>query len=272
MEIKGIIHGHSAYSYDARLSMLELKELALRYGWDFVCMTEHTDEMTPESAQSFVHDCAQYSDESFLFIPGFEVPYAVAGSREHAHILMIGIRHFYNAYAPDINALKAWTQHAPFVVLAHPVRNQFIVDPALLDEIDAIEVWNQQYEGKKVPRTRSLALYTMLRSEKPTLVATGGVDLHRIEHAGPPYIRMHVSEFTENCIIEKLQCGDFVVSSPNANFSGLPQNIKKLMHAYRLQSACSIMIIFLGKWVNATLARLGLTMPRRFKEIVRRYI
>ena len=159
-EINGILHCHSNYSYDAKLSLRDLRELFITKGLSFVCMTEHTDEMNYERARTFIHECDMLSDTKFKFIPGFEVPYL------NAHILMIGCREFFKNYAPDINTLREWTRHAPFVVLAHPVRNDFGVDTLLLNELDAVEVWNQQYEGKRVPRTKSLALFESLSHMK----------------------------------------------------------------------------------------------------------
>jgi hypothetical protein len=233
-------------------------------GLRFVCMTEHTDEMNPESAKAFVAECAQYSDEDFLFIPGFEVPY------RSAHILMIGMREFFDVYAPTVEVLKRWTTKAPFVVLAHPVRNHFEVGDDLLEEIDALEVWNQQYEGKRVPRTRSLKLLTTLREKKPKLIATGGVDLHRKEHLGSPTVTLAVDTFEESAILEKLKVGAFRVSSPYATFYGTLPNASELIRMHRISSAVSVSIIVLGKWVNRILASLGLSLPKSWKQFVRR--
>lgn len=263
-EITGILHCHSRYSYDAKLTLSELRELCVARGVQFVCMTEHTDEMTPESARQFVEECTVLSDTQFRFIPGFEVPY------RHAHILMIGCRNFIGRYAPDVAALKQWTAQASFVVLAHPVRNLFEVDDALLGELDALEVWNQQYEGKRVPRVRSLALFEELKEKKTTLVATGGVDLHRTEHLGTPLVTLNVGEFSEEAILDKLRTGAFTVHSDRTRFFGTLPNTEELKRAHRLESFVSVSIINLGKFVNKVLASLGLSFPKSFKEVIRR--
>ncbi len=269
MEVTAIIHCHSKYSYDAKLSLRELRELCISKGVNVVCMTEHTDEMTPESAAAFVLECDALSDEKFRFIPGFEVPYKIENTGEHAHILMIGMRSFYERYAPTITALLPWVQEAEFVVLAHPVRNHFEVDPGLLQNIHAVEVWNQQYEGKRVPRTRSVALFEELKKRKPSLVATGGVDLHRTEHFGSPLVTLNVDSFTEHAIIEKLKDGAYTVHSSEAHFSGTMPNAKEL-RKHRLESAISVSIIVLGKFINKVLASLGLSFPKSLKQIVRK--
>jgi hypothetical protein len=234
-------------------------------------MTEHTDDMTHDQARAFVRECDTLSDTKFKFIPGFEVPYQVDElTGNHAHVLMIGCREFFKPYAPDPVSLREWSTHAQFVVLAHPVRNVFEVDPGLLDAMDALEVWNQQYEGKRVPRTRSLALLSDLRKKKPLLVATGGVDFHRIEHFGSPLITMSPDTFTEGAIIEKLKTGAFTVRSDRTQFFGSLPNVATYMEQNRTESAISVGIIEAGKWVNKTLAERNLKLPKWLKQLIRK--
>jgi hypothetical protein len=233
-------------------------------------MTEHVDEMTPESATAFVQECEALSDEKFCFIPGFEVAYLPHGAHDHAHVLMVGMREFLGTYAPSSEALEKWMKKASFVVLAHPVRNNFVVDDSLLTHMDALEVWNQQYEGKRVPRTHSLQLLSELRARKQTLLAIGGVDFHRTEHFGAPLISLDVSACTEQHILEKLQTGAYTVVSERTHFFGTLPNIQSFQKEHRIESACSVGIIVVGKWVNATLARVGIKLPKWMKQLIRR--
>lgn len=273
MEIRGITHCHSNYSYDAKHTLPELREFFIQKGIQFVCMTEHTDEMTAEEAAAFVKECEDLSDEMFRFIPGFEVPYkVVGGDGDHAHVLMIGARIFFKRYAPTMEVLRPWINESKFVVLAHPVRNAFIVDSGLLDAIDGLEVWNQQYEGKRVPRIRSLKLLKELRERKPELVATGGVDLHRMEHWGSPIVTLDVERLEEDLIIEKLKTGAYIVSSARAHFYGTLPDVDAQIRAHRLESHFSVMVIVLGKCVNALCARLGFSLPKSLKRWIRKYL
>ncbi len=263
MEITGIMHAHSSYSYDAKMSLSEIKALCQKNGIQFVCMTEHTDALTPEHAEKFVRECDSLSDDSFLFIPGFEVPF------KDTHVLMIGARTFVSQYASTIETLQKWTRGASFVVFAHPVRNQFTVSDALLSEINALEVWNQQYEGKRVPRTRSLRLFDTLRFQKPALVATGGVDFHRASHFGAPFITLNATELSEIDIVEKLRIGAFRVHSDEASLYGVLPNAPALIRLYRWRSALSVFVIVLGKGVNALLASCGIALPKGLTQFVR---
>lgn len=264
MQITGILHCHSNYSYDAKLSLRELKALFQKNGVQFVCMTEHTDELTEEQASEFVGECEALSDETFRFIPGFEVPY------KHTHILMIGMREFLGNYASTIEVLKEWTMRAQFVVLAHPVRNNFQVDDNLLQEINALEVWNQQYEGKRVPRSRSLMLLDQLHAQKPSLLATGGVDFHRTEHFGTPLVSLAAESLTEVSIMEKLQTGAFTVSSPQASFQGTLLNAEALKKKHWFDSLISVSVIEFGKFVNRIFALFGISLPKSLKQRIRK--
>jgi len=266
MKLTGIVHCHSTYSYDGKMTLKELRELCIQKGVEFVCMTEHTDEMDAQEAKNFVEECEALSDEQFRFIPGFEVPY------HSAHILMVGMRSFHDIYAPDIETLRKWSIEASFVVLAHPVRNKFTVDDGLLGEIDALEVWNQQYEGKQVPRIRSLRLLRSLREKKKNLVATGGVDFHRIEHFGAPLLTLDADSLDETVIIEKLKTGAFTISSAHAEFYGTLPDIPEKISAYRVRSFFNVFVITFGKKVNALLALLGLSLPKSLKEKIRKTI
>ena len=183
---------------------------------------------------------------------------------------MIGQRSFHDVYAPDIEVLRRWTNEASFVVLAHPVRNHFEVDDGLLGEVDGLEVWNQQYEGKRVPRVRSLHLFSELRNTKSNLIATGGVDFHRKEHFGAPTVTLDVAEFTEDTILEKLKNGAFTVSSPQVSFCGTLPNAEELASLYRWQSHLAVSIIVIGKTINAILASVGISLPKSLKQLIRK--
>jgi hypothetical protein len=149
------------------------------------------------------------------------------------------------------------------------VRNHFRVGDDLLVELHGIEVWNQQYEGKRVPRVRSLVLFEKLRKKKPSLVATGGVDLHRTEHLGAPLIHLDVETLSEQAILEKLKTGAFTVTSPHSHFFGSLPNPIELARKHRFESHFSVVIIVMGKRVNKILAMLGLSLPKSLKQRVR---
>lgn len=262
MHYKGVIHMHSTHSYDGKMSLSELKQLLMSQGISFACMTEHTDTLTPEKAQAFVSECRDLSDDQFVFVPGFEVPY------QNAHILHIGATECISQTA-DVEQLKQWREVTPFVVLAHPVRNKFAVDQAMLDVIDGIEVWNQQYEGKKVPRVRSLKLLQALETKKVGLLATGGLDLHRKEHYGAPVTTLVAEALSTEKIIQALQTGAYTFGNEQVVLASFGTFKVGTKNAIVVPSALSVGIIVFGKTVNKVLAMCGISLPKALREKIR---
>jgi predicted metal-dependent phosphoesterase TrpH len=262
MEIKGIIHVHSTYSYDGKLSLSELRELLLEKGMSFCFVTEHTDFLTTEQAQLFVQECKALSGSQFVFIPGFEVPY------KNAHVLLLGTEVFLSQHA-DAQILAQWASRASLTVLAHPVRNRFVVDEALLSALSGIEIWNQQYEGKKVPRPRSVELLRSLQEKKPGLLATGGIDLHRVEHFGSPVYTVEVEHLTAEAVTEALKNGSYIFGNKKVAVSSAGLWRNKGSVAHNAMSFYSVSIIAAGKTVNKVLARYGLAMPKGLKSFIR---
>ncbi len=260
MIYRGVIHVHSTHSYDGKVSLTELKAMLQSCGVSFACMTEHADKLTKEAATAFVAECQQLSDASFVFVPGFEVPY------KDAHVLHIGATTFVASVAHNAETLAAWRREAPLVVLAHPVRNRFVVDEVLLRQLDGIEVWNQQYDGKRLPRTKSVALLTSLRRQKE-LIATGGIDLHRREHLGSPYTTLELPVLTTAAIVAALKAGQGRFGYEEFWFDAITPWVPT-WHA-RLQSVYACSVIVLGKGVNAVLAKLGLRLPKGLVRMIR---
>ncbi len=260
MIFRGIIHAHSTHSYDGKLSLLELKALLKDKGLSFACMTEHTDQLTHEAAAVFMAECRELSDETFVFVPGFEVPY------RNAHVLYIGAEYFVTSEAKTGADLEAWRRCSPLVVLAHPVRNRFVVDAALLATIDGVEIWNQQYEGKVAPRTRSVTLLNSLRQQKP-LLATGGTDFHRAEHLGSPYTTLELDVFNKEAIVSALRKGIYSFGNSTYSIAAMEYWVPSL--ATKLQSGASCAVISIGKTVNRTLARFGVRLPKPLVRVIR---
>ena len=178
---------------------------------------------------------------------------------------MIGCEKFICDFASDASKLKEWARCALLVVLAHPVRNKFEVDKDLLEVINGIEIWNQQYEGKHAPRTRSVKLYNELVLKKLGLLRTGGLDLHRREHFGSPQTEVDAAALSGLAIVAALKLGSFTFG---------PQNIPaqgdwEMSELDKRNSFLSVLVVNLGKKVNAALAVCGLKLPHSVAKAVR---
>lgn len=266
MVYQGVVHMHSTYSYDGKLTLPELKTALIKEGLSFACMSEHADEMTPESAAVFVEECRALSDDSFVFVPGFEVPYK---DPKVYHVLMIGTTEFVGAFARDAQSLRDWASRATLVFLPHPVRNRFIYDDTLREIADGVEIWNQQYDGKRVPRTRAHKLLKDLRKERPELLATGGLDLHRAEHLTYPRYEMELSKLSEDAILDALKVGKYAFGNRACTVSGTGEWGDAGKLSARFASTLSTTIILASKKTNKVLAALGLSFPKSLKRAIR---
>jgi len=261
--IHGAIHIHSSYSYDGKLSLLELKKLFLKNGIQFACMTEHTDFIDPVKANEFMRECEILSDNNFVFIPGFEVPY------KKAHILMIGATRFVSNFA-DAETLYEWSKVSRMVFLAHPHRNDFEVDDEVKKVISGIEIWNSQYDGKRVPRTRAVSLLHDLRIENQKLFASAGLDFHRESHIGGPAISID-GELNKETILSKIGRGEFFIEGNNLSIDSKGDlNFLQKNIFYGFVSAFSIFFILTGKKVNSVLKKIGIGIPKVLSERIRR--
>lgn len=266
---------HSTYSYDGKESLQTLRDFLMVNGVSFCCLTEHTDQMTLEQAQLFVQECKMLSTSQFVFIPGFEVPYKVNAKGKEgvlghrgAHILLVGTEVFLGQFA-DGEMLKTWSRASALTILAHPVRNAFIVDETMEEVLDGVEIWNQQYEGKLAPRQRSVRLLKTLQKQNQLLLATCGLDFHRKEHFGSPLYTLDIQNLTYDLILSALKKGEYTFGREGVSVSSLGFWKNDSSFTSKLQSALSICVIVLGKKTNASLAFFGLRFSKQIKTFIR---
>jgi hypothetical protein len=262
MTITGVVHMHSTVSYDGKETLEGLRDFLISKGISFCCMTEHTDKLTLVEAQKFVQSCKALTTSSFVFIPGFEVPY------KNAHILLVGTEVFLGQVA-DAAVLRDWSSKSALTVLAHPVRNHFKLDAVMEEVTQGIEIWNQQYDGKLVPRTRSVSLYKKLLQKNKNLLATGGLDFHRKEHFGAPVYTLEVESLTSASILSALKNGAYNFGSNSVSVSSLGTWIGERGIKSTLLSLFSILVIYLGKKTNSLLKLLGIELPKGLAQVIR---
>jgi len=264
MTITGALHIHSAHSYDAKLSIKAIREIAERRGISFLCFTEHSDELTKEAAEAFVRECEAASDDTFICIPGFEVNY------NGTHVLMIGCRTFVSQHATSTD-LPLWKAGAALAIHAHPHRDRYYEDATVQSVVDGIEIWNAQYDGKRVPRNGAGRMFKKL-SRKLPLHAFAGWDFHRASHEGGPLIAIHTENISEESILSALAAGNYTMSSALVSVGSDGKVLRGSPFMITLTSAFSTTFIALGKGVNAMLAGMGLRAPKPLAAAVRKRI
>src|SRR5262249_52828768 len=142
---RGILHCHSAFSFDSTTPLGAIRDLARSRSLSFVVQTEHSNEMTAESHARYREEARALCDADFLLVAGVE--YATSDNR--IHILVLGVDRFWDDLRlcpPDrLDELLSRVREAGGMsVLAHPERADAIarLPLPLLERIDAVEVWN----------------------------------------------------------------------------------------------------------------------------------
>jgi len=135
--------------------------------------------------------------------------------------------------------------------------------------IDGVEIWNQQYDGKRAPRHRSYRLLHTLRKERAGLTATGGLDLHRPEHLTYPRVTLNCPTLSVGHIVKALQAGSYTFGNKKYTIHAKGEWPLAGTLSARLRSASSIAIIGLGKLTNKTLAAFGLKLPAGLVRSIR---
>lgn len=172
--VYGAIHMHSDYSHDGRDSLESVRESCMARGVSFVGMTDHAEDLVAEEFEEYKLQCAELSEPGFLMIPGLEFRFAGLGG---LHLLALGLQDWIAPSTPAEFFDQARTA-AKMTVLAHPVLARYQIPAVVLEQVDAIEVWNGNYNTRYLPDPRSIRLVHEVRGRRPELVATVGLDQH----------------------------------------------------------------------------------------------
>lgn len=200
--LKGALHVHSTYS-DGERSLGELRDLFLREGCRFVCLSDHADAFDGERIQQYVAECRSLSDDEMILIPGLEF-----GCDRRLHILAFGFTQLLSSTEP-VDILEAIEREGAFAVIAHPPDALFEWVEGFRTLPHGIEVWNAKYDGRFAPRPTSFALLQRLQGRRPDLLAYYGLDLHWRKQFHKLYTFLHVDCLTTEGVLSALCAGAF---------------------------------------------------------------
>ena len=209
MARSGIIHVHSTLSYDGKHTLAQLASFGRARGYSFIGMSEHSDTFDDAKMKVLVDECERLSDDRFLLIAGIE--FSCEGN---LHLIGLGIRHFTGVKDP-IALARFIRAQGGLAVVSHPSRYGYEIPPALVPEIDGIEVWNASNDSRFVPDGKVIDLWLGLKRHNQALKAFGGQDLHRI--TPQRHVRLVLSgengELTAGRLVARLRAGNFIVSN-----------------------------------------------------------
>jgi hypothetical protein len=210
--VPGAIHMHSDYSHDGLDSLEMLREACISRGIRWVGMTDHAEDLDPEVFAEYRANCAALSDDTFKFIPGLE--FRFAGFRG-VHLFAVDLREWIQPRTLE-EFFDQTAAAARFTVLAHPVLCRYAIPPIVLDRIDAIEIWNTNYNTRYLADPRAIALYQDLHARRPEVVATVGLDQHDSRNDRGVRTLISPEDFADPA--SALRAGRFSTIGRNANF------------------------------------------------------
>ena len=164
-----LLHAHTTYSHDGRLSPQDLAALAASKGFDGVLVSDHYEDLDEDSYGRLVRDCEAVN--TCVLVPGYEKDWS------GFHLCAFGIYRWI-----DDEVIGSWSakvrEAGGIVCLAHPGRYRHRVPESVLAVCDAVEIWNSKrpYDGILGPHPDAYALL----GDRLALV---GQDLHRTRDA-----------------------------------------------------------------------------------------
>jgi PHP domain len=212
----GIIHVHSTLSYDGKHTLAELASFGKSRGYSFIGMTEHSDTFDDAKMKTLVDECDRLSNERFLLIAGIEF-----SCEANLHLIGLGIRHFTSLKDP-VAVARFIRAQGGLAIVSHPSRYGYEIPPALIGELDGLEVWNASNDSRFVPDGKVIELWRRLRRHNEALAAFGGQDLHRITRQRHVRLVLDGEDggLTTARIVSRLRAGDFSVSNGYLHIGG----------------------------------------------------
>lgn len=161
------LHVHSKYSYDSLMEPSGIVKEAKKKGLKGIAVTDHN---TIKGAI----EAAGYAGEDFFVIVGSEI------STPEAEILGLFLKEDVPP-GPSKEVIKKIRDQGGLAVLAHPYKRRSEISPALLRELDGIEVFNSRGERSFFSSCNKKALAL---AEEYGMAGTAGSDAHFLSEIG----------------------------------------------------------------------------------------
>jgi predicted metal-dependent phosphoesterase TrpH len=207
----GIIHVHSSYSHDGRDSLDALRDFAQARGIGFVGLTDHAEDFDADRWTEFLAGCRKVSAEGIRIIPGLEWRFT---GYPGLHLLGLGLQRWIEPKTPG-DFIRLTRGNAGLTIVAHPILPGYRIPDEVLAGIDAIEVWNGNYNTRYLPDPKAIELYHAAHNRRPELVATVGPDQHDLRNDRRLRVVVHGPTADP---LAALKAGGFVNRGPYLGF------------------------------------------------------
>lgn len=213
MLVRGLLHVHTNFSHDGRWTPYEMASFLRGRGYQFVCVTEHSQDMDESKIEQLCEFCAAGSSSDFCLIPGIEY------SCSHLlHIAGVGCTLRLDVSDP-VQVAHSIRSAGGFAVLAHPRRIGWLCADSLFHAVNATEVWNIRYDGKFLPLPASLEFLESARALNREVLAAIGHDLHSKNGFYAAGIALRVGALDRQAILNALKAGEYTNESSFWNLS-----------------------------------------------------
>jgi hypothetical protein len=175
-----LLHNHSTWS-NGQLSLKEVARVGEQFGVSAIAMSEHDFDFTPQKWEEYREACRFESTKSCLLIPGIEY----SSPDDDIHVVTVGAVSYFGARRDLVETLAAVRAEGGATILAHPRRRDsfYKITPELLQQIDAIEIWNRKVDGLAGP----LVFYIRKKSQFGDYgghgLAHAASDISNVEHS-----------------------------------------------------------------------------------------
>jgi PHP domain-containing protein len=206
--VRGTFHFHSKYSHDGRSTLNEIASALRSRGFSFCIMTEHFEDFDREKFKRYIDEVdALNRSGDFLFIPGVEV------NLTGLDTILFPARNF-EACVQFASTGKDGDK-SMFKVLAHASKYSFADTLRHLQtyDIDGIELWNQQADGRYLPPFALLKAFQS-HPRRNEFCYLFGCDLHDADLAVSNVITLQKPiDWTPEALMRQIIQKDFVVSN-----------------------------------------------------------
>jgi hypothetical protein len=253
---RGFAHCHSTFSYDGQYDYPELREIFIKKGLHFVCITEHIEYLDQLKINAIIDGCQSNSDEKFLFIPGIEMDEFV--------IYFIGIKKVEVDFSSSKTIFDSLLTVAKMCVFSHPIKAKYHYPDWLIDCCDGVEIWNTKHDGIHYPRYQSTRLLRNVRSRHSQAVQLVGMDFHTKSHLSPANIRLLKSgPLTEEFVVNEIKLGCFNIHKNHKNLDEI-----STVEKYYLWSRIAMMDQ--AHIIHLLLTKYEITVPKPVKRMFRK--
>lgn len=196
--MKFVSHIHSTHSFDGKFTLPELHGLFRSHGIQAALMSEHIEHLQLSHIRRFIQECKEVSTPDCVLIPGIEI--------DELNILIFGVTEV-DAYDGILELAQQCHRRGALIAVSHPLKLRSELKPEVAEMIEAVEVWNQRYDGRICPRWKSIDLLNRLRTSVPQIAALSGLDFHSSSDFTNIYMEVDRCEANRDSILSAVRSG-----------------------------------------------------------------